>query len=72
MKEVLYNDSHILFIYQCSDNFRAHPYFGQFVDRKLPNFSDIGRTRTDFLLKLAPLCAQHRQGPMFAEAGPGW
>ena len=36
-------------------NLRTHHYFGQFLDRDLRNFSDIGRTRTDFFLKLAPL-----------------
>ena len=31
------------------------PYFGQYLDREVTNFSDIGRTRTDFCLKLTPL-----------------
>ena len=36
--------------------FCGHPYFQQFLDRALPNFSDIGQTRTVFFfLKLAPL-----------------
>ena len=39
--------------------FRAHPYLGRFLERDRPNFSDIGRTRTDLFLKLAPLrCTQ--------------
>ena len=39
----------------CSENFRTHHYIGQILDRDLPSFSDIGWTRTDFLLKLASL-----------------
>ena len=30
--------------YKCSDNFQTHPYFGQFLDRDMPNFSDMGQT----------------------------
>ena len=49
---------------------QCHPLlmFGQFsdttqlqtiLDRDLPNFADIGQTRTDFFLKLAPLLYIH-------------
>ena len=32
-----------------------------FLDRYLPKFSDIGRTRTDFFLKLTPLIVTRNQ-----------
>ena len=54
----------------------GHPYFGQFLDRYLPNFSDIGRTRTDFSLKPAPLVHTdigigERDGGILVDSGFG-
>ena len=45
--------------------FSDEPFFGQFLDGQLPKFSDIGRTRTDFSLKVAPLVmtpSYHKSG----------
>ena len=40
------------------------------MDRDLPNFSDIGRTRTDCFLKLAPLTPTRKHRPDYLSSDP--
>ena len=61
----IYQSDNIIHMYNvichvsCLESFRTHPRFGQFLDGDLPNFWDMGQTRTYFFLKLAPLVQTH-------------
>ena len=61
MKEVfMYNDGHTLYMNHIISIGNVRTIFGhtptsEIFEQKSANFSDIGRTPTDFLLKLTPL-----------------
>ena len=49
--------NHIIPLVNVRTIFGHIPTSDIFLDRDLPNFSDIGRTRTDIFLKLSPLAS---------------